>query len=117
MKRRITLEQLHDLTPEQLKKLNSLWQPEIGDHFSTPFSLTGTVERIEGSRLQRTIDVALCQSWPVVNCLPLLDIGQMIELLENSLEDARHYCEIRWCKHEELCDVLWQMTKEVLARM
>jgi len=38
----------------------------------------------------------------------------MIEFLEDSLEDDHHYCEIRWSKHEELCDVLWEAVKSVL---
>ena len=109
MKRRITTEQLQELTQGQKAMLHEWWKPKTGDCYATNnhefvYSEYRDNEFEMGHMLER-------------NALPLLSIGQMVEFLEDELEDNNHYCEIRWCKHEELCDVLWQMTKESLSRM
>jgi hypothetical protein len=109
VKQRITTEQLQELTPEQQQKLRELRKPTIGDVYFHTLKDDNSYDRISSVNSE--------YSYGFDNCLPLIGIGQMIEFLEDDLEDSHHYCEIRWCKHEELCDVLWQMTKEFLSRM
>jgi len=117
MKKRITVEQLQELEPKQQQKLREWWKPEIGDEF------TGITKHGTQRRLDIVGDIDDCElssyddcSWTYKqkDCLPLLDIEQMIELLEDSIEDKNHYCEIRWCKYEELCDILWEKVKDFL---
>ena len=49
--------------------------------------------------------------------LPLLSIGQMIEFLDENRDleiEAGFEKGILWWKSEELCDALWEDTKEAL---
>lgn len=118
MKRRITAEQLKELTGEQLQKLNALWKIELGDY------MTDLETEEDGNYF-----VGICKyikpgtenSKPGY---PLLDIGQMIELLQDKcrfktdeacgkmLDLPVDNIVIGW--EGELCDVLWQAVKEVL---
>ncbi|MFB0847322.1 hypothetical protein [Paenibacillus oleatilyticus] len=106
MKQRITIEQLNELTDEQKERLQEWWSlsRQPGDiHINS----AGYVDIINkyGDK-------------PLDNTIPLLSIGQMIELTSETTmikfnggwgigEDAIKY-------HDELCDALWEAVKEVL---
>jgi len=109
MKRRITPEQLQELTDKQKQKLMEWWKPKEGDWYEIPIK-TPIEERKEDHKADWQIKYKEIGS----DHIPLLDISQMIELLEDSLEDNQHYCEIRWCRYEELCDILWKAVKAAL---
>ncbi len=117
MKQRITREQLLELIPEQQKKLQSLWKPTVGD------VITGTTVYGTLKIFDIVGDIDDCElpsyndsSWTYRpgDCLPLLSIGQMIELLGQ--EETRRTIIRRW-HGNELCDALWEATKNLLARM
>jgi len=112
MKRRITVEQLQELTEEQQQRLREWWKPEHGDWY-----------------LQYWIDdepsLLIYDSHTYLDdmFLPLLDIGQMIELLSEKgmvgIEQWNGYWKAFYRNslqtHKgELCDALWQAVKEVL---
>ena len=125
MKRRITIEQLQELTQEQQEKLREWWLPEYGDWYlrvtpkgvidSAPFLFNlGDFQLINYKEFK----------------MPLMDIGQMIQLLEpHYKQNEAHGCFV-WkllnghhqvfvdktnkpCK-KELCDALWEAIKEAL---
>ena len=110
MKRRITGEQLQELTQEQQKGLREWWKPQVGDCVIDSAGDIGVVYNEE------EIDNA--------DLFPLFDIGQMIELLEPYFESAygtepaRYFKGIilDWDDFEipELCDALWEAVKVVL---
>jgi len=120
MKKRITVEQLNELPEKQKDKLRALWELEICDHVTVDFineiMYEGDSDNMRpNDNDKKSIILYETHDKNPRKMYPLLDIGQMIELLEDSLEDNGHYCEIRWCKYEELCDILWQSVKEVLV--
>jgi hypothetical protein len=106
MKRRITIEQLQELTKEQKQNLIKLWKLKEYDLY---FYYDETDEPDKKYPV-----------WMHKNCqffgggaLPLLDIGQMIELLKPYPQINR----VRWnfeIEHGELADALWQALKAVL---
>jgi len=140
MKRRITPEQLQELTDEQKVKLKEWWKPEKFDIY---FNINSHCSRIV---LYSTIGphglpVIFHEGNTVMSgqfdytklCLPLLDIGQMIELLtdwayterkcERSLEIEYLPSVNKWefnmpyiseTGKQELVDELWEKVKEVL---
>ncbi len=123
LKQRITANQLADLTHDQQEKLRRLWKPEYGDCFYD--ELNGEV--FYG---QVVIGYDADHYEPNMGSLPLLSIGQCIELLQNEAiwEEDEWYpilvtktkpsiC-INWSKPEdypELIGALWEAVKEVLA--
>jgi hypothetical protein len=141
MKQRITPEQLNELTDEQKEKLRELWKD---DRFSNGFGdcyLEITPRSGENTKVWfsgRTQDL---EHWigqiPNKNYdLPLLSIGQMIEILEHprinpippGLIDPApsllwmvtfglHACHVVDYEAEELADALWQATKIKLQWM
>lgn len=108
MKRRITVEQLSELTDEQEEKLRSLWIPQTGDIYF---------------RMDYTYDSPLlCEEYDYVkvdkeknSCLPLLDIGQMIEILHNNEIPFNPPIDISdKFEIDNLCDALWEAVKTLL---
>jgi hypothetical protein len=128
VKRRITAEQLQELTPEQQAKLRNMWKLQPGDiTLDTKMGLIYTL--VEGSNGKAIIEHIESESKD--RHLPLLNIGQMIELLELSkptLHIDKHLPEgiekrtmyevfqqgagTHW--GETLCDALWEATKAIL---
>ena len=126
MKRRITPDQLQELTRDQQKILRERWKPETGDKI---FNL------VDGD----SFFICLPEESKLV--IPLLDIGQMIEILHGNYPDLDLYTltncagasvwkgigKFDGYKAEsderigfdvnELCDALWNAVKDVLARM
>ena len=136
MKRRITVEQLMELTEEQKQRLREWWNPEEGDYVQhnkygvETICLPGPFDE-ECPNVYFTTDYRIHAFKE--ECLPLLDIGQMIELLEEK-KMVTESLDIKapkglintysvWYgngdfpkKYEskELCDALWQAVKQVL---
>lgn len=122
MKQQISIEQLKELTVEQQEHLQKLWEPQDGDwiaQISHDYVLL-----IEKGSLEIS-----SKSTIKYNFLPLLTIGQMIELLsvlnqespedegDNLAEDADDSASeyrISWRVDEELADRLWESVKMVL---
>jgi hypothetical protein len=133
MKRRIEPDQVKELTPGQQERLRELWKPEKGDVILKENS-EWVIDNI-GDGLFDDVIVSQDYTFGEVrhdksDCLPLLDIGQMMELLESKDEclnitklvliDKWGY-EIRLRQLHyygfstgELCDALWGAVKAVL---
>lgn len=118
MKRRITVEQLNELTDEQKQKLRDWWSiPNYGD-FYTDTNLGEGCWMDPDRKPVQTIN----------NCLPLLDIGQMIELLDPKEETIFTMCNMISAQPriyeitvsgnsyfaDNMCDALWEVVKKVL---
>lgn len=140
MKRRITVEQLNELTDEQKKTLRDWWKPQEGDYFYAEqgldigsylfqncchFSLDLHFGNDEEPNIE---DSEFGGKWYIKNCLPLLDISQMIDFIyeyEECFEidsSAKWFIETRSLKDrivtsdEELCDALFDVVKILLRR-
>ena len=121
MKQRIEAIQLNELSDAQKQRLRELWETQIGDWYivgsNGPFVV---------------IDAVIVKSWD--KSLPLLSIGQMIEMLSEILLDIsivpkslltdkklwsititfRKTTFMKSFEEIELCDALWQAVKEIL---
>jgi len=82
MKQRITVEQLQELSEEQGGRLREWWRPVAGDYFTALFSGTPLNRVISNvsKRYEGQIRDSHCNVWEIADCLPLLSIGQCIEL-------------------------------------
>lgn len=124
MKRRITVEQLQELIPEQKQKLREWWKTEVGDKYYQ--NKIGTLTSSIGID-----DAASMLSMKFKrDKLPLLSIGQMIELLESKDQCLNitkrtdlngwgyeiQLRQLKYCKFNtvELCDALWHAVKQVI---
>ena len=130
MKQHITVEQLMELTEEQQQRLRELWKREFGDVFYiTDYKDNKEVQMQVMDRVWQLIVKDYRKEF-----LPLLSIGQMIELLDNKTNELRKkdypteqddktdndiaitlsdiYKTLR--EGNDLCDVLWQAVKQVL---
>ena len=129
MKRRITVEQLNELTPEQKQKLRELWKPQADDKVmdfrgkESHISMLSThfYKEVYGNEGLKKFQETM---------LPLLSIGQMIELLESKdqclnivkrtdLEGWGYEIQLRqsgYCKFttSELVDGLWEAVVKFL---
>lgn len=137
MKQRITVEQLQELTDEQKERLREWWKPVAGDYFATPIA-TGSRKVIAHIAVAANGELRYFdnngRAWNKIEMLPLLAIGQMIELLLDAgkLETASLIINTSkndtgvfdgWRDHEdgicisrssELCDALFAAVKAVL---
>lgn len=137
MKRRITIEQIQELTDGQIQKLRGLWEPQYGDlilfydtalrryhNESIVYSYdpyNGRIRDVTSRILEKRV------------CLPLFNIGQMFELLESQkhqygvrklqqiYSNKYQYYEYLdtpekqfYKPYDELCDVLWEAVKKLL---
>jgi hypothetical protein len=127
MKQRIEVEQLLELTGEQKERLRELWEPQKGDWYY--------YIKIKHSSIIHDSDsmsIGLYKNHKE-DYLPLLSIGQMIELLEEKkmvtesldIKAPKGLINIysvwygngdfpKKYESKELCDALWQAVKEVL---
>ena len=150
MKQNITFEQLAQLTEEQKEKLREWWEPgqgqviyvQYGDGSGRETSLGeywAVPDGITDDKNYRDSGCGCCSdSLDIADCLPLLSIGQMIELLAERLARITHipkspkyparwhvivYVDVydnkviplREITAPNLADALWQAVKEVLA--
>ncbi len=140
MKHRIDASQLNELTDEQKQKLREWWKPQRFDIFYD-FGGKRRLIVLEGelrgnSRVlyygERRVDYVIyhIEGDLNTNLLPLLSIGQLIELLESKdeclnitkrtdLEGLGYEIQLRHLKYwhfqtGELCDALLEAVKEIL---
>lgn len=127
MKQRIDSSQLQELTPSQQEKLRAWWEPQKGDWFV----------RIEDTcnhlivKLQDNLLFSLTgNGYAKENCLPLLPIGQCIELLGDDLNvlwnrsGSKVEYEVgymskgntEFSRSNEPIDALWEAVKDKLSR-
>ncbi len=101
MKRRITVDQLQELTPEQRQKLRGLWQP-------TRYDIA--VSTIDGSFFEANVDWLenFRDSEAKELFLPLLSIGKMIELLQDK---AKYFCITNMFARTDGIDTGWGVYK------
>lgn len=124
MKLRVNREDLN-LTGTQIDALRKTWTPQIGDVvYATETNIAGNIGRIDGIVGDHLFPGTA--GWITKNeCIPLLDIGQMIELLQNNngfIKDCdsgefmrtSNWVILDYLPGVELCDELWQAVKEAL---
>lgn len=105
MKKRITREQLQELSEEQQKLLTINWTPEVGDYI---------VDLLKNDQKDYFVTNAenISNRKPYLQNVPLLSIGQMIEILQNSgiqiFLDGTHWYD------DDICDKLWEEVKRVV---
>lgn len=139
MKQNITADQLQQLSPEQLDKLQTWWLERIHcgdlfdieddcDHFASAFKCVGRCHT--KGQMNAPINIIVDdygREFSPKDCKPLLSIGQCIELLtENKDSNAtieRNYTDngLLWfvdskggAESPELIDTLWESVKEAL---
>jgi len=133
MRQYITPAQLQELTDEQKERLRDWWEVQEGDRFFAK----GLWEDIAGKSGPGCVENFGCEglSYKKENCLPLLSVGQCIELLEakdpgswsiccsksggwyitsSNLYAPKYYIADGGKDFEEIIDALWQAVKEVL---
>jgi len=100
MKQRITIEQLNELTEEQKKNLRLRWSVTTGDFFQHESGWGIVTQYVH----------------PDEHDLPLLSIGQMIELIDQNRNDQMWsvMAEIESCRTHDLCNELWESVKIIL---
>ena len=104
MKRRITVEQLQELTEEQQQRLREWWKPTAWDVIVVYHGMGMKVTNVYNEMVSTDKKV----------CMPLLSIGQMIEMLQLYKDkDIFKYHDID-ITDENLCDALWSAVKQVL---
>jgi len=101
MKQHITIEQLNELSSGAKELLRAWWIPREGDFFSSDGKEYLVCDK---SSLDGGMDVSKDDG-----DLPLLSIGQMIELLDKSGVD------IMFNSVEDICDSLWNGCKKILG--
>lgn len=134
IKQRISMEQLQELTDQQKERLREWWQPHDYDIVwdgKTDFA----VECDLGGQMYLANDQdGLCPPFGKDGLLPLLSVGQCVELLQ-SFDEALSFnrktglfpnelnvfgweVELRlldkWFTEKELIDALWEAVKAVL---
>ena len=119
MKQHISVDQLAELTPRQKEKLRELWKPQEGDRVLAVINGRFTT-------LEYLIVINSNFKKEKTNDLPLLSIGQMIEILKREgylemklfgviNEDWRVVDSCMAVFYEdELCDALFEALKAVL---
>lgn len=124
LKRRITIEQLQELTEEQKSYLKSSWKPQAGDMFVI-------INHNRGAFLNNYVTVFSDDSLRNFKSIPetyypLLDISQMIEILtkENDYIEMHGILDegSPWglfgvygdYSNDELCDALWEAVRSIL---
>lgn len=110
MKQRISVEQLQELTAEQRQRLREWWKSEVLDI---------VYDRQLGTK------ALVCTEY-AIDCLPLLNIGQMLALLQDKHKPDEpfyyEYHEEEWYVNNgriyrdmNLVDVLWTAVKDALG--
>ncbi len=134
MKQHISPSQLQELTEEQQERLREWWKIEEGHWFAVGDSARLAVREAHDIRVYDISGTAINKHW----ALPLLSIGQMIELLHEKgklqeifpaggissggaisddwnvrIYEPFHLGAIHFIDNE-LADALWEAVKEVL---
>jgi len=130
MKQNIAISQLQELTAEQQIKLRDLWKPKQydlvaytykynDDELKTDKVIIKGLYNNDPTKIEEVSDMEGEYVFPKENCLPILNIGQMFEIL---LGCSCIDCTKRMLNENtqnkiygiDLCDVLWKLTKEYL---
>jgi len=106
MKQRISINELDQLSDNQKRELDNYWQAKF-------YNLIGVVKEFEDDIKIDTegtlyVDLFLKDKFRKIT-LPLLNIGQMIELLDDYNAPL-----VRVNGVDKLCDFLWKEIKETL---
>jgi len=131
MKQRINIDQLQELTSDQQNKLRDLWKPKQYDYVAYTYEyyeklITNEVV-IKGlynndpNFVEEVSDLEGEYVFPKCNCLPLMNIGQMIEILGNDWYDELFICQFYHNEYYvensydgEFVDALWEKVKYIL---
>ena len=114
MKQRITSEQVSELTEKQKKKLRERWKPETYDIVIDDNNNDYVIEVDKKGRIGFVMDnEGIIPPQKKIDFLPLLSVGQMIELLDEEQNFYKLTDIIRLGPYS-LCDNLWQEVKAVL---
>jgi hypothetical protein len=121
MKQRIDESQLAELSDDQKQRLRDWWKPQIGDMFAwiTYGSLVGPLGPIVTHEFSdNTFFYGKGTDEPEEfhknGCIPLLSIGQMMELLSDLGESYREVLDGDYDYITEACDRLFEAVKRVL---
>lgn len=122
MKQRITVEQLQELTDEQQQKLRDWWKPETGDVCINGNTIILFEHGCSYFGVNISWNTDYNYNYPSLetvkeHCIPLLSIGQMIELLEHchiSQYDFENILNAWVVGQNLLCDSLWDEVKQIL---
>ena len=111
MKQRLEPKDIQELTDGQKVRLRELWEPEFGNTYLRESGSVYCVKSYDGNYYPEFGGVIFY--YPINHhskrsCLPLLSIGQMIEIVGNGFFDVNDI------DINELCDALWQAVKEIL---
>lgn len=144
MKQRISAEDLKQLTPSQQEKLRTWWKPKDGDWFYGTYHGHREVGEwilspycVDSGYYGASLDPEE-EAWPNEDTLPLLSIGQCLQILEETIQkhlyddlwahtehspiksggwEWKWYCGhgdySQYCSHE-LIDALWEAVKSIL---
>lgn len=135
MRQNITQDDLRELTPEEQQALRSLWKPSMGDlamyEDGHLFVVCNDIDDPWPTSLLETMERATFRTYTFERCLPLLSIGQMVEILADKQEVYLHIHK-DWksavfsngrdvddytpdSQAPELCDALWAAVKGLLG--
>lgn len=130
MRQRITAENLKELSLEQQEKLRKWWHPEEGDHFLFLMGYEGTVKSYNSNndKIEDYVDPTCgdyleYDEWEKGRCLPLLSIGQCLELLDHLTQEPSRENEklrliinrtVMWIGNSRLIDEFWHEIREIL---
>jgi hypothetical protein len=121
VKQNISIENINKLTDKQKEKMRELWEPKYGDIITS--TISNFVMTLKNS-------ITFDKSY----YLPLLSIGQMIEILEkhNILFSITNMCinpfygkrgyavtltnKKKHYNSEELCDALWNAIVDIMLK-
>lgn len=118
MKQHITVDQLNELTEEQKKKLRDMWEPIQGELFY----YSDKDDWYYGDGIYRCAEyknnkIEIIGERQIVKeyCLPVLSIGQMIEILKKHKPTAiGRALDYMILNGEEMADYLWDGIKSIL---
>ena len=133
MKQNITIEQLQELSLEQQNKLRELWQPKPYDQVTYTYKyydewITSKIiiKGLYNENPTKLEEISGLKGECVFlksKCLPLLNIGQMIEILDRDHVLEMTILEIRvWLRGDirtikvykgDLCDTLFEAIKSI----
>lgn len=133
MRQRITIDNLNQLTPEQKERLREWWKPQIGDLYTNLYAIFGIYSSKDYNKTSQLLRRGNIYK---INALPLLNIGQCIELLfyhpsrkyyggalimylskyGSSIygNDMSFEAGVSVAEKDELIDALWSAVKEAL---
>jgi hypothetical protein len=132
MKQNITVDDINQLTEEQKEKLRDMWRPDfLTPYFNYKDCLYGIVKDYYSDNTIRELQTSSIDNKK--DCLPLLSIAQMIEILNKRKKiDADFEIHIAttgytqlglvcddynnkiWFEGKELCNVLFEAVKSIL---